>query len=356
MKHWGKALFGGGVTVVALWWALHDVPVADVGESMRGADLTLLAAATFVATFGFLIRALRWRFLLTPVAPDTTLRSRFGSVSIGFMGNNILPARAGEFARPYALSKMEPVSMSAAFGTLVVERFLDGIMLLVFLVIPVLTPGFPSSEALTSGTGALVFKGGIAGVIVVLLALVFMAAMPSRFVRVAEYCARFLPRRIAGPLVDALESFLDAMAIMRDPKLLTYAMVWTAIFWTWHGLSFWLGMMAFGIDTGFVSAIFTEAVVGFAVAVPAAPGFLGTFQVGADFALGTVYGVDAGDSLAFGFGYWAAGWFPITAIGLYYAWSIGMSFGDMGAAEERVEDVVELEDPHATEILGGGDE
>jgi uncharacterized membrane protein YbhN (UPF0104 family) len=72
VKHWGKALIGGGVTVVALWWALHDVPVADVGESMRGADLTLLAAATFVATFGFLIRALRWRFLLTPVAPGTT--------------------------------------------------------------------------------------------------------------------------------------------------------------------------------------------------------------------------------------------------------------------------------------------
>jgi glycosyltransferase 2 family protein len=355
VKHWGKALFGGAVTIGALWWALHDADFGEIWASMKQADLLLLLAATAVATFGFLIRAIRWKVLLTPVAPETSLRSRFASVTIGFMGNNVLPARAGEFARPYALSRMEPVSMSAAFGTLVVERFLDGMMLLLFLVIPLLTAGFPSSEALSEGTGALVLKGGIAGVIAVLIALIFMATLPQRFVRVAEYFASFLPRSLARPIVDALESFLDAMAIMRAPKLLGMAFVWTAIFWTWHGASFWLGMMAFGIDTGFVSAIFTEAVVGFAVAVPAAPGFIGTFQVGADFALGTVYGVDAGASLAFAFGYWAAGWIPVTAIGLYYAWSIGLSLGDVGAAEERVEEGVEREHPRANDLVGGGD-
>ena len=96
-------------------------------------------------------------------------------------------------------------------------------------------------------------------------------------------------------------------------------------------------MMAFGIDTGFVSAWFTEAVVGFGVALPSAPGFFGTFHASASFALSTVYGVDSARALAFAFGYHFGGWIPITLIGPGYAWRLGLSLGEVGAAEERVE-------------------
>jgi len=96
-----------------------------------------------------------------------------------------------------------------------------------------------------------------------------------------------------------------------------------------------------------ISAIFTEAVVGFGVAIPSAPGFVGTFHASADFALSDVYGVAAPDSLAFAFGYHFGGWVPITLIGLWYAWRLGLSLGDVGAAEERVEEVIEEEHPGA---------
>ena len=130
-------------------------------------------------------------------------------------------------------------------------------------------------------------------------------------------------------MVTALESFLRALKVLRDPLLLTQAVVWSYAFWLWHGLSFWLGFKAFGIDVGFAAAVFTEAVVGFAVAIPAAPGFFGTFQLGADLALSGVYAVAEPSALAFAFGYHLGGFFPITIIGLYYAWSIGFSVKDM---------------------------
>lgn len=95
---------------------------------------------------------------LTPVKADTGLRSRFASVSIAFMANNLLPARVGDLARAYTFSRLEPVSASAAFGSLVVERFMDGVVLLLFLIIPVYTSGFPSIEALSEGWG-LAFSG-----------------------------------------------------------------------------------------------------------------------------------------------------------------------------------------------------
>lgn len=348
MRHAGKAVFGLAVTAVLLWWALRGVAFGEVWALIREGDMLLLTAAVAVATFGFFIRALRWKILLAPVKADTAVGSRFAAVSIGFMANNVLPARVGEFARAYAFSRLEPVSASAAFGSLVVERFLDGVVLLLLLVIPPLTPGFPDTGALSQGLGALVLRGGIVAVFLVMLALAGMAVWPRGFIRGAERVAGVFPRAVARPVVDALEALLDSIAVLRSPRLLTLAFLWTVGFWLFHGLSFWLGMMAFGIDTGLVSAWFTEAVVGFGVAIPSAPGFVGTFHASADFALSNVYGVDEARSLAFAFGYHFGGWIPITAIGMWYAWRLGLSLGDVGAAEERVEAVIEQEHP-----LGG---
>jgi glycosyltransferase 2 family protein len=344
-RHWGKALVGILITGVALWWALKDVTFSDVWANIRVGNLWLLTASILVATSGFVIRALRWKILLTPVKADTTLRSRVGAVAIGFMANNILPARVGEFARAYAFSRLEPVSASAAFGTLVVERFMDGLILLLFLVIPVFLPGFPTGGALSTGTGGTLLRAGVVAVTIVLIALIIMAVWPRAFVRGAEWVAGFLPDAVARPIVGGLESFLQSVAIVRDPKLLTLGFAWSLFFWTWHGVSFWLGMLAFGIDTGFVSAIFTEAVVGFGVALPSAPGFFGTFHFAANVALSDVYGVPEAQSLAFAFGYHFGGWVPITLIGLWYAWKLGISIGDVGAAEERVETAIEREVP-----------
>jgi hypothetical protein len=337
VKHWGKAVVGIAVTVFLLWWVLRDVAFGDVVANIARGDFFFLTASIVVATLGFLIRALRWKVLLAPVWPTTSLRSRFASVSIGFMANNVLPARVGEFARAYAFSKMEPVSVTAAFGTLVVERFMDGVVLLLFLVIPVLTPGFPAADALSEGGGRAMLRFAVLLVLGVLAALVVMAAFPRQFLAGAGRVARLLPHPLGARVVVLLGGLLDSIAIMRDPKLLLAGFAWSFFFWTWHGVSFWLGMLAFGIDTGFVSAIFTEAVVGFGVAVPSAPGFFGTFHFAANFALTTVYGVPEASSLAFAFAYHFGGWIPITVIGLAYAWSLGMSVRDVGTADQRVD-------------------
>lgn len=338
MKHSGKALFGVAVTLFLLWWVLADVPFGEVLANIRQGNFLLLLASVSVATFGFFIRALRWKILLTPVRENTALRSRFAAVSIGFMANNILPARMGEFARAYAFSRLEPVTASAAFGTLVVERFMDGVILLLFLVVPVLTPGFPAADALTQGSGLVMFRGAIALVFLVLAALMLMALLPTLFLTLAQRMGRLLPSAVAVRLLAALRALLQSMAIMRNPRLLALGFAWSLFFWTWHGVSFWLGMLAFGIDTGFISAIFTEAVVGFGVAIPSAPGFFGTFHWSANFALTTVYGVEETKSLAFAFAYHFGGWIPITLIGLGYAWSLGLSLGDVGHADEQLDD------------------
>ena len=337
MKHAGKAATGFLLTVFLLWFVLKDVDFADVLANIATGDMLLLSASVFVATFGFVIRAVRWRVLLLPVLPASRMRSRFAAVAIGFMANNILPARIGEFARPYALSRLEPVSITAAFGSLVVERFMDGVILLIFLVIPVFTPFFPDVAAVFEGGGLAIFQGAVALVLGVLVVLVLMATLPKQFLAAARVALKVVPEVWSLRATQLLEGLLQSMAVMRDPRLLALGFAWSLFFWTWHGLSFWLGMLAFDIDTGWLSAMFTEAVVGFGVALPSAPGFFGTFHASAHFALTTVYGVAEEQSLAFAFAYHFGGWIPITAIGLWFTWKLGFSLGDIGSAPQQVQ-------------------
>nr|AIE90980.1 putative integral membrane protein [uncultured marine thaumarchaeote AD1000_100_C06] len=334
-----KVVIGVSITAFLLWWILRDVPFGEVWTQIQQAHLGLLLAAVTVATSGFLIRALRWKVLLQPVSSDTSLRNRFAAVNIGFMANNLLPARVGEFARAYALSRIETVSMSAALGSLVVERVLDALVLMGILLAAIFSPSFPASVRLSGGPLGTALNTVIVLLLLLVVVITLLLVIPRTVVRVTERLALAFPGDLARPVVAALEAFLGSLEVFRSPKLFLLGLFWSVGLWLWHGLSFWLAMLAFDIHAGPVAAYFTEAVVGFGVAIPAAPGFFGTFHASASWAL-SVFDVPAPSSLAFAFGYHLGAFIPVTVIGLYYASRIGLSIEDVGESETRVKEVV----------------
>jgi uncharacterized protein (TIRG00374 family) len=332
-----RGVLGLAVTGLLLWWVLRGVDLLGVWTEVQGANFWLLGLAVTIATITFFLRALRWKIILFPIHAGTTLRSRWAAVNIGFMANNLLPARMGEFARAYALSRLESIPFSGAFASLVVERFLDGLVIVFFMFLAMASPGFPSE--LPAGDVSL--DGIIRGVMILLGALltfmVLLLLFPRPLVRLAEWFARFLPQKLGNLMVAALHSFMDGLRVFRSPKLLSLAIVWSMAVWAWQSLAFWVAMRAFGIDVGYDVALFVNATVGFMVGVPAAPGFFGTFHAGARMGL-AVYGVAAAPTLAFAFGFHLGGFIPVTIIGLYYAWKLGFSFKEMETSEERVGD------------------
>jgi len=337
MKWDWKAVLGIVISALLIWWVLRGVELSEVWAEVRDARWGLLLAAVAVATSGFVLRALRWKLLLHPMRPGTRFRTRFAAVNIGFAANNLLPARVGEFARAWAISRLEPVSVTGAIGSLVVERFLDGVAVFSLMLIALLHPSFPRDVTVGGQplgnlvTTIVVLLGGLLAVLFCLL------AFPRLFLRLAEGIARLLPDRAAALLVDGLRSFIEGLASLRDPKLLAGALAWSFGFWAWNAVSFWLAFHAFGIDQGYATALFVQGVIAIGVAIPSAPGFFGTFHAAAVVGLHEVYGVATGATLAFAFGYHLGGFIPVTLMGLWYAGQIGLSWSDLGHAEERVE-------------------
>src|SRR5690606_37823660 len=140
-----KALLGIALSVALLAFALRGVDLHEVLREIGRAQPLWFLAAVFAATAVFLVRAWRWKPLLQPMLPDSPLHPRFAATTIGFMTNNILPVRIGEFARAFALSRMQPIPVAASFGTVAVERLFDGLTIVVFLIISIMLPGFPGA-------------------------------------------------------------------------------------------------------------------------------------------------------------------------------------------------------------------
>lgn len=344
-----KALLGIAISVGLLWFAFRGVHPAEVLERVRRADLVLLALAAVLATVLFPLRALRWRPLLRPVHPGSRFRPRFAATCIGFMANNLLPARVGEFARAFALSRLEPVRVSASFGSLVVERMFDGIVIVLLLLGSLAWPGFPEVSGRDFSGGALWFGVAFLAVFAVMLAVV---ARPEQSVRWFENTlARLLPRAIRRPVVDALEAFLDGIAAIRDWRLVLQAFAWSVVIWLTASLSFWVGMLAFGIRLPFVAATFLMAIISLAVSIPSAPGFFGVFEAAARVGLVEVWGVATGPAVAFAIGFHLAGFIPVTLMGLYYVWRLGLSWRDVEHSEAAVETAVEAR-THTRETRG----
>jgi glycosyltransferase 2 family protein len=338
-----KAVLGIVISALLIWWVLRGVDPQEVWAEVSRANWWLLLAAVAVATSGFLVRALRWKLLLHPLQPNTGLRNRFAAVNIGFAANNLLPARVGEFARAWAISKVEPVSISGAIGSLVVERFLDAVAIVLLLMVALLHPSFP--------TGATVGGQPLAGLVwVVVIALggvltflTLLVLFPRSLVAWADRLARILPERFGRKVIEVLDAFLGGLGSLKDPRLLVGAFLWSVGFWAWNATSFWLAFHAFGIDEGYITALFVQSVIALGVAVPSAPGFFGTFHAAAVVGLHEVYGAGEGATLAFAFGYHLGGFIPVTLIGLWYAGQLGLSFGELGRAEKVVEEKLDEE-------------
>lgn len=330
MKIGWRGALGFALSAAFLVWTMREVSFAEVWEVLRQSSLPLFLLSALVATLIFPLRALRWRVILDPVASGIPFGALWRSTAIGMMVNNVIPARAGELARAYALTKEDRrVSFAAAFASLAVDRIVDAVTVVILLVAAMFFSDFPEG---TTISGQPINRLAIFAAVIALgalAALVAMAMFPALVLRIWDGVVGRLAPRIAERGRGLLASFITGLGALRSPVRFAQVMGWALVMWLCNGLAFWLGFVAVGIEAPFAASLFLMGVIAIGVALPSSPGFFGVFEAAALAGL-TLYAVPSQLAVSWALGFHLLSFLPITLIGLYYFLRLGMKFGELG--------------------------
>lgn len=321
------------VAAALLVWVLHDINWSDVKSHVARADWGYLSLAVVVATSTFLIRTVRWRLMLRqPDGGPLPFPPLWRAVAIGFMANNLLPARAGEFARAWIAGRQLSLRVTAALASIAVERALDGLVITGLMALALASPAFPD-DARVGGMGlrsvatslAIVFAG-------LLLLAIIVAVRPAPWIAALRRIAQaVLPARFAERVIAIGEGLIGGLAILRTPGRLPGVIAWSLVLWGVNGASFWLCFKAFHMDVPPEAALLLQGLIAYGVAIPALPGFFGVFEAVAIVALG-FYGVGKELAVSYAVAYHVTTFIPITLLGLIALSRLQLRFGDLRAA------------------------
>lgn len=298
---------GIALSVLAVVALLRAFRAADVAEHLRATRLEWLAAGMAVTAFGYVLRAYRWRVLLSPQR-NLPVGRVFGPTVIGFLAINTLPARLGEFVRAYLLARLERMPTAGVLGSCALERVLDLGFLALFWVLSLRFAPYPEwfrlSGYLTLGLGGLAAAG--------LWLFQARRAHAERFFD-HEWLA-WLPTRLKEGIQGAIPAFGDGLTALGAPGVLPRAVAWSAAMWLTNASVFLLIGYAAGLNLPLWSPFLLAFVVCVAILLPSSPGFVGVMEAACVVGL-SLLGVDGAHALAFGILYHLCQILPLVLLG-----------------------------------------
>jgi uncharacterized protein (TIRG00374 family) len=331
-----RAALGGLLSAALIYWTLRGISAAQVAHALAAANPLLFAGSVFCATAIFGLRAIRWRVILDPVAPNLPLGPLWRSTAIGMMVNNVVPARAGEIARAYALTREAPVSFAAALASLAVDRLFDAVVLLLLAATALIDPSLAGTATLAGRSLGSFAIGAGTVVLFLLLVLYGLVFFPARLLALFELFARRVSPTVEERGRRTLETFVRGLSVLRSPARFASVFGWTVAHWVLNGVGFWLAFRAVGITAPFSAALFLQAFIALGTAVPALPGFFGVFEYMSVQGL-SVYGVSQQQAATWAIGYHLLSFIPITLIGAWYFARLGVGLRALQAPAETAQ-------------------
>lgn len=312
-----------------IWLLVRGIDFDKMASALASADYIWLLPNVVLIVFSMFLRAWRWRYMLDPIA-QVGSRPLLSATCIGFMANNVLPLRLGEFARAYSLSAQEPqVSKSATLATVFVERMVFDLVALL-VIFEAVAIGAHSAVDTRLQSGALIAGGvGLVGVMIVI-------ALVLRPETVGARVARFVPfanDKVRAIVSDTVRKFSQGVVFIRDPKKLWPVILYTAVIWLLMGISNYFVFLAFHFSLPLSASFVLLVMVSISILIPSSPGFVGVYHAAAAYTL-SLYGVSAEHALSFSVVLHLAQYIPITALGLYFLKTQHLSLGGLQRAAQ----------------------
>jgi glycosyltransferase 2 family protein len=329
-----KSIVGIIIGAAFLYFAVRRVDAHEVRQALAGANYWYIGLIVILNIVCMWIRSLRWQYLLRR-SKNIPVYHVFQINIIGFMANNILPARIGELVRAYVLGAKEGLSKTFVLATIVLERFLDfaSIVLLAVLVYIVMYgvnragmqfPLFFSRQSMV------IMLGIVLGSIMALAAVRWRAA---QLVAVVEKLTNWCSPRLSAKIKSFLEAFLEGLNTVRTWRDTAIIVFYSLLFWLVSVAAFGLSMTAVHVTAlPWYTPFILTFLVALGVIIPAAPGFIGTIQYCTVLGLGW-FGISQGLAITVSLIYHLSQYVPIVIVGLYYYWKLQIHFSDIKKPE-----------------------
>lgn len=327
MKKRDFGLLVGLVTsTILIILVLRRVKLIDVVSAVRRADYACLALSLLALLLSYLLRALRWQYILWTIK-RVRFSGAFRVYIISCMANNILPARMGELVRAFLTGKIESISSSACLGAVAVERIFD-VLTLLFLL---LGCGLLTSELSTVGPAIWYVVGLAVGLVLGAYILACWGACLLDWVR-------RIVGRFSNPLAEQIfglgQSFISGLQTVRDLERFSIVLGTSIAVWLTVILEVRFALLAFDIQISWLATAFVLSIAGLGIILPSSPGNVGTvefFYVGAL----AIFQVNASSALSYALTLHTLDWTVITALGLIFLWQSGLSLRQMRTLAEK---------------------
>ncbi len=308
-----SVLIGIAISVLLLWMLFRKIDFSELVVALKSANYLWLLPNIALVVFAMYQRAFRWQFMLAPIK-NVKFHNLIAATSIGFMANNVLPLRLGEFVRAYSLAYQDTeISKSASLATIFVERMVfDLVALLVIFGAVLGVSHLEIPEEMKVGTFVAI---GIA-----LLGVAFMLLMAHRPMRAGEMLTRYLffvPAQVKEKIQSVVMRFARGLEFITDLKIFTSVTLQTLLIWLFMGFSNWFVLKAFGFDLPISASYVLLVVVSISILIPSSPGFVGVYHAGTVWTL-LQYKIGQEQALSFALVLHAAQYIPITVMGFYY--------------------------------------
>jgi uncharacterized protein (TIRG00374 family) len=316
-------LLGALTSLGLVAWMLYQVDLQQLISTLQSAhySLVILAAAFIVSTI--VVRAWRWQYILQPVK-SVDLTPLLSATSIGFMVNMLLPAHAGELARAYIIGQKEQMTTVASLASIVVERVVD-LLSLLLLIIPVLllaslSPNLAtiSSSLRTAGLFIALCCVGVVGV------LWYLTSKTRSTIVWLQVGLRIVPQKWRQSASEALQTFTSALQTLRSGRHVAPIFLLSLSIWCLQALSNWLVFLSFDLQLPPLAAFFILFVQVVGVMIPASPGFIGTYHASVVAGLG-YFSVAQDLALSIALSMHAAFFFPCILVGFLFLWTENLS-------------------------------
>jgi len=310
------------LTAGLLWLFFSSLDLRETWRAITRAHLGFIAAAILVTLQTYVLRAWRWQALLRPLG-HARFSTAFRTTVIGFTATFLLPARVGEVLRPYLLARKEGMKATSTFATVIVERMLDLVTVLLLFAIALTVGGIDVGREIE--VAGLVAAFTALGVLVLLFVF---AGHPERLGRLAGRLGRRLPPKAADAVAHLVRTFAEGLKVMRSPVNLVVAASWSVPLWVSIAMGIWLTSRAFDLTFSFIGSFLVVGYLAVGVSLPT-PGGAGGFHGAYLLALTQFFGADADVAGAAAIVLHAVSFVPVTLIGLVFMWQDGLTLGSL---------------------------